>query len=130
MAVICRKYAEPGSGGEIAAALHRFFMRKQLCVPSVDIVAWARIGELYLSHFLSDVSPDAMRSEQYAIRDFHSALPLGCSDYDILYELLAGSVDAVGVCLHLPDSNGALHETWVDRQLVYEMFDFCRDGLG
>lgn len=130
MSVVHREYAVPGTGGELAAALSELFRRRRKEATCQDLVAWARVGELYLAHFLSDVPLEMMRTEQYSIREYHSAVPLDCADYDTLYEILAGNVDAVGVCLHLPDSGGCLHETWVDRQLVYDMMDFCRDGIG
>lgn len=130
MAVVYREYAVPGTGGELAAALSELFRRKCSGFSRQEVIAWACIGELYLAHFLSDVPLEMMRAQQYDIREYHPAIPLDCADYDSLYEILAGSADAVGVCMHLPDSTGYLHETWVDRQLIYDMLDFCRDGIG
>ncbi len=130
MAVVEKGYSIPGTGGEFARALRDLYKSKGLAVPSGDVIAWACSGELFLSHFLCGVPMGLMRSQQYGIRECHGTIRLDCSDYDQLYSLIAGSPDAVGACMHLPDADGALHEAWVDRQLILDMFDFCRDGIG
>lgn len=130
MAVVHRTYPIPGSGGELASAICELFRRKNACVSRADIIAWAATGELYLASFLCGLPVRMMRAEQYAIREYHVPMNIDCSDYNLLYELLAGSENAVGVCLHLPDSDGVLHDTWVGRQLIFDMFDFCRDAIG
>lgn len=130
MAVVGCGYSVPGSGGEIATALRELCRRRHYDLSATDIIAWNCIAELYLAHLVCGVSERTMRVGQYAAREDHRSFPVGCEDYDMLYSLLAGSADAVGVCLHLPDSDGFLHEAWVDRQMVFDMFDFCRDGIG
>lgn len=130
MAVIFNAYPQPGCGGELACALTKLYARKGIAVSRADVIAWSCCGELYLSHLLCGLSLMDMRAGQYAAKEEHGSILLDCSDYDVLYSFLAGSADAVGVCLHLPDAEGNLHETWVERQLVLEMFDFCRDGIG
>lgn len=123
-------YKVPGNGGELAGALTCMYRHKGMDVDRSDVIAWAYAGELYLAASLNDYPVQQMRAEQYAVREFHGAIDLNCQDYDLLYSLLAGSSDAVGVCIHIPDVYGALHDTWVERQLIYDMFDFCRDGIG
>ena len=130
MAVIEKGYSVPGSGGELASALYRFYRERESKVAVQDIIAWSYCGELYLAHLLCDYPLGRMRSEQYSVKEWHGGIVLDCSDYDRLYAILAGCQDAVGVCLHLPDENGTLHEAWVERQLIYDMLDFCRDGIG
>lgn len=130
MAVIEYGYSIPGYGGEFAAALRELYRLKNISVEPAAVIAWAYCGELYLAHFLCGLSSARMRSEQYAAKEWHGNINMECSDYDELYCLLAGCADAVGVCLHLPDEGGGLHETWVERQLILDMFDFCRDGIG
>ncbi|MCQ2073804.1 MAG: hypothetical protein MJY77_01255 [Bacteroidaceae bacterium] len=127
---IDREYTIPGSGGELASALMRMYGQKGLDVGRSDVIAWGYAGELYIAVCLNDYPVQQMREEQYAVREAHGVIDLDCRDYDLLYSLLAGSSDAVGVCIHIPDVSGALHDTWVERQLIYDMFDFCRDGIG
>lgn len=124
------EYKVPGSGGELAAALIKFYCHKGRAVDVVAVVAWAYTGELYLAVSLNDYPVQQMRAEQYAVREAYGNIDLGCQDYDLLYSILAGSSDAGGVCIHVPDVSGVLHDTWIDRQLIYDMFDFCRDGIG
>lgn len=93
-------------------------------------MAWAWSGELFLAHVLNGFSIEKMRREQAAARDAHGWIVLDCKDYDRLYALLTGSGDTLGTTLHLPDEKGAFHEMWVDKELIMEMFDFCRDGIG
>lgn len=130
MALIERGYPVPGTGGELARAFRRLYRSKGENVSCLNVIAWAYSAEMYLSHFLCGVPVSMMRAEQYAVRESYGTVLLDCSDYDLLYEYLAGAADAVGVCLHLPDASGFLHETWVDRQMILDMLDFCRDGIG
>lgn len=123
-------YAVPGSGGELASALMRLYRHKGETVDVSAVIAWAYAGELYLAVNINDYPLSQMRAEQYAVRESHGTIDLNCQDYDLLYSFLAGSTDAVGVCIHVPDETGAMHDSWVDRKLIFEMFDFCRDGIG
>ena len=123
-------YKMPGSGGELAAALIKLYRHKGKAVDVAAVISWAYAGELYLAVSLNGYPVRQMRAEQCAVREVYGNIDLGCQDYDLLYSILAGSSDAVGVCIHIPDVSGALHDTWVERQMIYDMFDFCRDGMG
>lgn len=127
---VSRFLSESARSGEFASALCSLYKDKGVQASRAAVIAWAWSGELFLAHVMNGLPIDIMRSEQAAAREAHGWIVLDCKDYDRLYTGMAGSADAVGVTMHLPDEMGALHETWVDRELILEMFDFCRDGIG
>lgn len=130
MANIEKCFNAYGRSGEFYKALAGLYRIRGINVTANRILAWAYSGELYLSYCLCGLDSAVMRAQQYEIREIHGPIILGCEDYATLYRLIAGTEDAVGAVMHIQDADGTLHETWVDRQLVIDMFDFCRDGIG
>lgn len=90
-------------------------------------VAYGLIGELYLSHIKQGFPIDKLRQTIAFIRETYGAYPIGCNDYERLYELMThdkkNESDAVNFTL-LKDIGVIEINQTADKKTIFEMLDF------
>lgn len=95
-------------------------------------VAYGLVAELFLSHVQKDLPIDVMRQTVNYIRENYGRCDVfTCQDYERLYELLLHDKKNVGnhiLFTLLSDIGGIEVNQEVEKALVFEAFDFLREG--
>jgi 3-dehydroquinate synthase len=97
-------------------------------------VAWGMVCELYLSCLLAGFPTDKMQQTATFIRQNYGYYPLDCEQYDRLYEFMLHdkkntTADAVN-CTLLEEIGRVRIDCTVEKQALFEAFDFYREGVG
>ncbi len=112
-------------------ALESLLLKEQKPVLHGYAVAWGLACELYLSAVLQGFPQDKMRQTVMFVRDVYGRPDISCNHYDRLYELMTHDKK---------NTNGQINFTLLagigqicldchaTKDLVFEMFDFLREG--
>lgn len=118
-------------GHTVGHAFESLSLERERPVPHGYAVAWGMVCELYLSVLRTGFPQDKFRQTVAFIRDNYGTFSFGCDDYGRLYDFMchdkknrAGEVNFT----LLEDIGRPVIDRTADREEVYCMFDFFREG--
>ncbi len=94
-------------------------------------VAWGLAGELYLSCALQGFPQDKLRQTVAFIRHYYGRPNFTCDHYELLYTLMQHDKKNIGGNINftlLSNVGEVCIDCRAGRELVFEMFDFLREG--
>lgn len=119
-------------GHTVGHALEEMALAEGRPVPHGYAVAWGIVCELFISVALLDFPMTTFRQVASLVNEVYGKPALGCDDYDKVYELMQhDKKNKCGVInfVLLRDVGRAEIDCHADKSLVFESFDFLRDGL-
>lgn len=122
-------------GHTIGHAFESFAMHSKKPILHGYAVAWGLICELYIAHRQCNFPKEELKKLIDLIKDRYGIFEFTCKSYDKLYEyILHDKKNTKGsgiISIPLLKERGvvSLDET-VDKDLIYESFDFFRDFMG
>lgn len=114
----------------LGAALAALYGAKGLEMSGAEASAWENLAALYISHALLNIPLPVLREAQSEMKENSSPLQIGCKEYDTLLEMMTGKADATALEMVVPNSSGMMKNVYVERSLLFEALDWCRDGIG
>lgn len=120
-------------GHTIGHAFESFALEKGKPVPHGYAVAWGLIAELYLSYRLCDFPKEKLQKTIHFIQEHYGSLPIGCSSYDTLYEIMTHDKKNENAMINftlLSDIGNVKINQNADKDLIFEALDFYRDSVG
>ena len=118
-------------GHTVGHAFESLALEKQQPVLHGYAVAWGLVGELFLSVKLKGFPQEKMRQTVSFINEYYGRFPFACKDYDRLYELMRHDKKNAGGTINftlLSDVGNICLDCHAGKDLLYEMFDFVREG--
>ncbi len=119
-------------GHTVGHAFESFSFEQNRPVLHGFAVAWGIICELYLSHCLVGFPIDKLRQINRFVQDNYGTFFIECNDYEHLYELMTHDKKNESGIINftlLADVGDIKINQTADKQLIFEMFDFYREGL-
>lgn len=95
-------------------------------------VAWGLAAELFLSHVVCQFPLEKMRQTVAYVRQHYGVPSFSCKDYERLYSLMLHDKKNVAGQINftlLEDIGKICLDCRVEKELLYEMFDFVREGM-
>lgn len=89
---------------------------------------WGVLIELYLSHIILDTPSSAIRDWQYHLKDLYGEIKLKCNWYEDIW-LRIKEQDQDYTILSIPDSHRVYSSHPIEKSIMFEAFDFCREGF-
>ena len=118
-------------GHTVGHAFESLALEKQQPVLHGYAVAWGLVGELFLSVKLKGFPQEKMRQTVSFINEYYGRFPFACKDYDRLYEQMRHDKKNAGGTINftlLSDVGNICLDCHAGKDLLYEMFDFVREG--
>lgn len=118
-------------GHTTAHALESFAMQQHRPILHGYAVAWGLAGELFLSHSLLGFPLQRMRQTVQFIKETYGRFHFTCEHYEYLHGLMLHDKKNVGSDINftlLADVGDIRLDQKVPANLLYEMFDFLREG--
>lgn len=118
-------------GHTIGHALESLAMEENRTVLHGYAVAWGLVSELYLSCALTGFPTDKMRQTVQFIKEYYGTFDFDCKHYEHLYELMKHDKKNVGDTINfslLSDIGGIQLDQHATKELIFEAFDFLREG--
>ncbi|MBQ0049079.1 MAG: 3-dehydroquinate synthase [Bacteroidales bacterium] len=118
-------------GHTVGHAIESLAMEQGRTILHGYAVAWGLVCELYMSVALCGFPQEKMRQTVQFIHQTYGRFDLDCKDYDRLYELMRHDKKNVGNNINfalLANVGDVRLDQKASRELVYEAFDFLREG--
>ncbi len=118
-------------GHTVGHALESLHLERNQPVLHGYAVAWGLIGELFLSVALRQFPVDKMRQTVQFIARHYGIPAITCADYDRLYALMLHDKKNVGTTINftlLRNIGDIALDCHCTKELIFEMFDFLREG--
>ncbi len=119
-------------GHTVGHAFESLAMEKENPVLHGYAVAWGLAAELFLSHVVCQFPIDKMRQTVAYVRQHYGAPLFSCKDYERLYALMLHDKKNVAGQINftlLEDVGKIRLDCRVEKELLFEMFDFVREGM-
>ncbi len=121
-------------GHTIGHAFESFALETEKPVLHGYAVAWGLIAELYLSYRVCGFPKEKLQKTVRFIHENYGALPVGCDDYEYLYEIMKHdkkneNASSINFTLLADIGEIKINQT-ADKELVFQALDFYRDSVG
>lgn len=122
-------------GHTIGHAFESFALRHNAPILHGYAIAWGLICELYISHKLCNLPTAELRTFIAIIKDKYGIFHINCKDYDELFGYILHdkkNTQGQGIILMslLQEIGCPVVDVKVDKELIYESFDFYQDFMG
>ena len=120
-------------GHTVGHAFESFALESQKPVLHGYAVAWGLIAELYLSHRICNFPIEWLKNTVRFIVENYGLIEIKCDDYENLYEIMKHDKKNSGARINftlLSDVGQTQINQNVNKNLIFESFDFYRDSVG
>ncbi len=118
-------------GHTIGHAFESYTLKTNRPVLHGNAVAWGMICELYLSFMKCGFPTNKLRQCVSFIKEHYGILPIGCDDYETLYELMThdkkNTAGTINFTLLGEIGDIRINQT-ATKEEIFESLDFFRDG--